>query len=183
MPPGPSLPLGGSAAGPAGPPLPLGGSAVGPAGPLLVVARVVKPHGLRGEVIVELITNRAERLVPGTELSSSSGPLVILRSSRHHHRWIVAFEGVADRDEAERLRGLVLQAEPFEDPEVLWVHELVGSEMVGVDGRRLGRVVEVEANPASDLLVLEEGGLVPLRFVVSQGPGQVVVDPPAGLLD
>ncbi len=149
----------------------------------LDVGLVVKPHGLRGEVVVELSTNRTERLAPGTVLFSDRGPLEVLRSSAHHHRWIVAFAGVADHAGAEALRGAVLSAEALDDPAELWVHELVDAEVVDVAGAVLGTVVAVEANPASDLLVLDGGGLVPLRFVVSSEPGRVVVDPPAGLLD
>lgn len=149
---------------------------------MLDVGRVVKPHGLRGEVIVELFTDRTERLAPGTSLSTEGGPLVVERSSPHLGRWIVQFDGVAGVDGAEALRGVVLSAEPLEDPDALWVHELVGAEVVGVDGTAYGQVQAVEANPASDLLVLDGGGLVPLRFVVSHGDGRVVIDPPAGLL-
>lgn len=144
---------------------------------------MVKPHGLRGEVIVELVTNRTERLAPGTVLDTDGGPLEVLRSGRHQHRWIVAFAGVADREGAEALRGTVLRAEALDDPDALWVHELVGAQVVDVAGSAHGTVVAVEANPASDLLVLDGGALVPLRFVVSSGDGRVVVDPPAGLLD
>ncbi len=143
---------------------------------------MVKPHGLRGEVIVELVTDRIERMAPGSSLYTPGGPLEIVRSSPHGRRWIVAFGGVADREGAESLRGLVLSAPPLEDPDALWVHELVGAEVVGPDEQPYGRVREVEANPASDLLVLDDGGLVPLRFVVSHEPGRVVIDPPAGLL-
>ncbi len=149
---------------------------------MLEVGRVVKPHGLRGEVIVDLVTNRTERVAPGSVLSTPSGVLRVVRSTPHQRRWIVAFDGVTDHDGAEALRGAVLSAEPLDDPESFWVHELVGNEVVGVDGRRHGRVVSVEANPASDLLVLEAGGLVPLRFVVSRGAGRLVIDPPEGLL-
>lgn len=143
---------------------------------------MVKPHGLRGEVIVELVTNREERLAPGSRLATTSGPLEVARSSPHQGRWIVAFAGVADRNEAEALRGVVLGAPPLEEGDALWVHELVGSVVVTPDGRTRGTIVAVEANPASDLLVLDGGGLVPLRFVVSHQPGRVVIDPPAGLL-
>ncbi len=143
----------------------------------------MKPHGLRGEVVVELFTNRTERLAPGTVLDTACGPLEVVRSSAHHHRWIVAFAGVVDHAGAEALRDVVLSAEALHDPDALWVHELVGAEVVDTAGVSHGPVVAVEANPASDLLVLEGGGLVPLRFVVSQEPGRVVVDLPAGLLD
>lgn len=150
---------------------------------MLEVGRVVKPHGIRGEVIVDLVTDRTERLAPGSVLSTAEGPLEVVTSSPHMGRWIVGFSGIADRNGAETLRGRVLLAEPLDDPEALWVHELIGSEVVGPDGRSHGRAVALEANPASDLLVLEGGGLVPLRFVVSKEPGRVVVDVPPGLLD
>lgn len=147
------------------------------------MGRVVKPHGLKGEVVVELFTNRTERLAPGTVLESARGPLEVVRASAHHHRWIVAFAGVVDHARAEALRDVVLSAEALDDPDSLWVHELVGAEVVDVAGVTRGTVTAVEANPASDLLVLDGGALVPLRFVVSAEPGRVVVDPPAGLFD
>ena len=151
-------------------------------GPLLEVGRVVKPHGLRGEVIVDLVTNRRERLAAGAKLATRTGELEVRRSSPHQGRWIVAFEGIDDRSGAESLRGTVLLAEPLEDPDALWVHDLVGAEVSTPDGRSHGKVVAVEANPPSDLLVLAGGELVPLRFVVSHQPGQVVVEVPPGLL-
>jgi len=158
---------------------------------VLEVGQVVKPHGLKGEVIVSMITNRPEeRLAPGFVLSSDRGDLTVRSSSPHLGRWIVAFAGVVDRDGAEALRGTVLMAEPLadgaddDDDGTLWIHQLIGAEVVGVDGRSYGSVEAVEANPASDLLVLPGGKLVPLVFVVS-GPtaGRLVIDPPLGLLD
>jgi 16S rRNA processing protein RimM len=151
--------------------------------PTLEVGRVLRPHGLRGEVVVHLVTDRTERLAAGAMLSSSAGDLEVVRASPHRHRWIVSFAGVRDREGAEALRDVVLRAAPLVDPEALWVHELHGSEVVDVAGRHLGIVTAVEANPASDLLVLEGGGLVPLRFVVEHRVGRVVVDVPDGLLE
>lgn len=150
---------------------------------MLDVARVVKPHGLRGEVIVELLTNRTERVDEGNTLASDRGELTILKSTPHLGRWIITFEGVESREQADELRNTVLRADPIDDPDALWVHELIGSNVVDTVGTELGRIAAVEANPASDLLVLEGGGLVPLTFVVSTEPGMVVVDPPPGLLD
>jgi ribosomal 30S subunit maturation factor RimM len=63
------------------------------------------------------------------------------------------------------------------------VHELIDAEVVDTAGTELGRCVAVEENPASDLIVLEGGGLIPLRFVTAHQPGRVTVDPPAGLLE
>jgi len=99
-------------------------------------------------------------------------------------RWLVAFAGVDSLEAAESLRDVVLRAHPLDDPSALWVHELVGADVVRAgDGRRLGTVAAVVANPASDLLELDDGGLVPLRLVVDHGPGRVVVDVPEGLLE
>jgi len=153
------------------------------AAPLLEVGQIAKPHGLRGDVIVKLVTDRVERLAPGAVLSSERGDLEVVASSPHQGRYIVGFAGINDLEGAENLRGLVLSAPPLDDPDAFWVHELVGSSVVGVDGIEHGSVAAVEANPASDLLVLDNAGLVPLRFVVSRRPGLVVIDPPAGLLD
>ena len=98
-------------------------------------------------------------------------------------RWIVHFEGIDDRDGADRLAGAELRAAPMEDPDALWVHELIGSQVVDAAGTAYGAVVAVVANPASDLLELESGGLIPLTFVVVSGDGRIVVDIPEGLLD
>ncbi len=153
---------------------------------------MVKPHGTSGEVIVDLLSNRAERLAPGSELDGRGAVLRVVAARPHQGRHIVRFEGVGDRDAAEDLRGVVLRAEPVptaaDEEGVLWVHDLVDSVLVTADGRTRGRVVAVEANPASDLLVTEDGRLVPLVFVVERGIGpegerRVVVDPPPGLLD
>lgn len=151
---------------------------------LLEVGRITKPHGLKGEVIVDLFTHRTERLEPGSVLTTVHGDtLEVLQSSPHQGKWIVTFADVADRTSAAALRGVVLHAEPVHDPDALWVHELIGSEAIDTTGKALGTVVSVEASPASDLLVLDSGGLVPSRFVVAQESGRVTVDVPAGLLD
>jgi 16S rRNA processing protein RimM len=155
---------------------------------LLEVGRILKPHGLRGEVVVALVTNRAERVAPGSVLSSDSCGSLVVRHSRAFEstgdgRWIVLFEGVFDREGADGLRDVVLRAAPLDDPDALWAHELIGASVFDASGCRLGCVGAIESNPASDLLVLEGGGLIPLRFVVSQEAGRVTVDIPLGLLD
>jgi len=107
----------------------------------------------------------------------------VLYSTAHQHRWIVAFRGVEDRNRAEELRGTVLRAEPIDgEDDTLWVHELIGARVYDVNGLFYGSVLEVEANPASDLLVLAQG-LVPLTFVVEQSSDRVVIDPPEGLVE
>lgn len=152
---------------------------------LLQVGLIVKPHGLRGDVIVSLTTNRDERVAPGSVLVTEGGhELKVLRSSPHQGRFIVSFEGMAGIDDAEAARGTRLSAPPLDDPDALWIHELIGSEVEDTDGRQLGTVEAIEANPASDLLVLGGGALIPLRFVVASEPGvRITVDVPDGLLD
>jgi 16S rRNA processing protein RimM len=157
---------------------------VAPSGPsLLEVGRISRPHGLRGEVVVALTTDRTERLSPGTALATDKGVLVVQASRPHQERWIVAFEGHGTREQADELRGLVLRAEPLDDPDELWVHDLVGADVVTVDGEEVGRCTGVLANPASDLLELSSGALVPVVFVVDRVPGRVTIDPPDGLFD
>ncbi|MCX7619242.1 MAG: ribosome maturation factor RimM [Acidimicrobiales bacterium] len=151
---------------------------------LLEVGRIDKPHGLRGEVVVRFTTNNLDRVKPGARLESEQGTLVVVAARRHNERWIVRFEGFADRNAAEALRGLVLRAEPGPRGDELWVHELIGSTVVEVDGTVRGTVIAVVDNPASDLLELDSGALVPLTFVTDQTrPGRIVVDVPAGLFD
>jgi 16S rRNA processing protein RimM len=152
---------------------------------LLAVGRIVKPHGLRGELIVSLTTNRDERVAVGSVLHADDGrAFVVVHSSPHRGRHIVTFDGVHGIDAAEALRDTPLFAPPLVDPDALWVHDLIGSAVVDGDGTALGTVVGVEANPASDLLVLGGGGLIPLRFVTGSDPGvTVTVDIPDGLLD
>ena len=134
--------------------------------------------------MVELTTNRLERLDPGSRLYTATARRLTVASSRPHlGRWIVTFEEVTDRAGADQLHGAVLTADPVRDPDALWVHELVGSRVVDSSGRDHGPVVAVQANPASDLLVLEDGGLVPLRFVSGTRPGFIEVDIPDGLLE
>jgi 16S rRNA processing protein RimM len=155
--------------------------------PLLEVGRVVKPHGLRGDVVVELVTNREERVAAGTILHSEDRQLEVLRARPFRAtgagRWIVTFRGVNDLSEAEALRDAVLSAPPLDDPDAFWVHDLIGATVVDSDGAALGTVTAVQANPASDLLVLSSGVLIPLRFVTGRAAATVTVELPPGLLD
>ena len=168
-----------------------------PESPSLVeVGRITRPHGLRGEVAVALTSDREERVAIGSRLETDRGPLEVVAARREHRKgqqrhtsqysqhWVVAFKGHEGREAAEALRGLVLRAEPIEDPDALWVDDLVGTEVVLVgSGDRVGSCVAVVANPASDLLELDTGALVPVVFIVEHGPGRVVIDPPEGLFD
>ena len=150
---------------------------------LLEVGHVGKAHGLRGDVMVHLSTNRPERVDVGTVLHSDRGPLTVERSQPHKKAHLVHFAGINSREAAEAARGLALWAEPIDDPDVVWAHEVIGAVVVDQHQVEHGPVVAMEANPASDLLVLDNGGLVPVRFVVDVEPGErVTVDVPAGLL-
>ncbi len=131
-----------------------------------------------------LVSNRPERLAPGSELHTDSGTLEVSAARPHKQRHLVRFTGVDDRQAAEALRGLVLRAAPIADPDELWVHELIGAQVVEVSGTDRGRVASVVANPAGDLLELLDGTLVPLRFVVDSVPGErIEVEVPDGLFE
>ena len=146
---------------------------------------MAKAHGLRGEVVVSLVSDYPElRLAPGSHLRAGDRELVVEAARPHQGRWLVQFEGVLDRTAAEGLAGRSLTAEPIDDPEALWVHELVGSLVVEAgSGIERGRVVAVVANPAHELLELDSGRLVPIVFVRSCEDGVTLVDAPDGLFD
>jgi 16S rRNA processing protein RimM len=162
-----------------------------------VVARVGRPHGVRGEVSVEVRTDAPdERLFAGAVLvtdPADAGPLTV-ESARHHNgRVLLTFEEVPDRTAAEGLRGVLLLADVSGDGEQdAWhTHELVGLRVVTIDGDDVGRVADVRPMPAQDLLVVElaSGAQRLVPFVTALVPevdvagGRVVVDPPGGLLD
>lgn len=150
--------------------------------PTLEVGRIIKAHGLKGQVLVDLWSDRVERLDAGSELASERGPLVVIAAAAHQDRFIVTFEGVTTREGAERLRGVVLHAERIEDDDVIWIDDLFGATVVDAEGVERGVVTSVEANPASDLLVLDTGHLVPLTFVTSVVANErIEVDVPEGL--
>jgi 16S rRNA processing protein RimM len=150
---------------------------------LLEVGRIGRAHGLRGEVVVSLTTDRLERVAPGAVLVTDAGELEVRASRPHQGRWIVAFAGQDNREDADRLKGLILRAEAVDDPAELWVHDLVGAEVVTVAGETVGRCTGVVANPAADLLELDSGALVPVVFVVDHTPDRVTIDPPDGLFN
>jgi len=151
---------------------------------LLEVGRIGKSHGLRGEVAVTWVTNLvAERTTPGTRLNAAGDWLTVTAARPHQDRWLVRFDGIDDRSAAERLRGRTLSAEPIESEGDVFVHDLVGKTLVDQHGVRHGPVMALVANPASDLLELEDGRLVPLAFYQSHNDDTVSVDAPAGLLD
>jgi 16S rRNA processing protein RimM len=152
---------------------------------LLEVGRITKPHGLKGEVVVRLSTDRAaERTRPGAELQTGAGRSLVVRAARPHQgRWIVSFQGTSRREDAEALRGQVLLATPLEVADVVFAHQVIGRHLVDQHGTDHGPVVALEANPAADLLVLGGDRLVPRTFLFA-GDGDVVqVDVPPGLLD
>lgn len=152
---------------------------------LLEVGKVAKPHGLTGEVVVQWLSDRVERLTPGRSLQAEDAWLLVTSSRPHQGRYLVRFEGFDTREAADTLRGAVLRAEAIaeNDPEVLWVHEVIGAVLQDAAGVVLGTVNAVQANPASDLLVLDNGGLVPSRFVIAREPGVITAEIPEGLLD
>ncbi len=151
---------------------------------MLDVGRIAHAHGLRGEVMVVLTSNRTERVSPGSVLHAGDRALTVASSRPHKNGHIVMFEGVNSREQADALRGCLLRAEPIDDPDELWVHELIGATLVDQHGVERGVVVRVLDNPASDILELDSGPLVPVRFVTELDPNtRVTVDVPEGLFD
>ena len=109
---------------------------------LLEVGRIDRAHGIKGEVIVNLITDRTERLSKGSKLQTPRGDLTVQNSRPHQHRHLVVFEEIKNRESAEEWRGVTLHAEPIEDPDddTLWVHDLVGAEVIDQHGISLSLI-------------------------------------------
>ncbi|WP_258347755.1 ribosome maturation factor RimM [Saccharopolyspora gregorii] len=171
-------------------------------GPELAVGRVVKTHGVRGEVVVDVRTDSPElRFAPGAVLGvqrrGKPGPdtLTVTAARPHAGRLLVRFESVDAMDEAERLRGFTLtvrtdELAPTDDPDEFHDHQLEGLRVVLPTGDEVGVVREVLHTPGGELLSVRTADdverLVP--FVAAIVPevdlaaGRVLVDPPEGLL-
>jgi 16S rRNA processing protein RimM len=169
----------------------------------LVVARLGRAHGIRGQVTVEVRTDVPERrFVPGAvlHLTPPAGvtgfPPVLTVATAHQHSGtlLLSFDGIDDRELAEALRGCLLEADVEDDPaepDAWYDHELVGLAAVSPDGAALGEVVAVEHPGAQDLLVVRTVAgrrrLVP--FVSAIVPtvdvpaGRLVIAAPPGLLE
>jgi 16S rRNA processing protein RimM len=164
----------------------------------LVVGRIGRPHGVRGEVTVEVRTDDPElRFAVGTSIATDPagrGPLVIAGRRWHKGFLLLTFEGVADRDVAEELRGTMLvidsaEVVPSDDPDEFHDHQLIGLTVETAAGDPVGEVTDV-LHHGQDLLVVRRAGadeaLIP--FVKALVPeidlegGRLVVDPPEGLL-
>jgi 16S rRNA processing protein RimM len=138
---------------------------------------------VRGQVSVELGSDRLERVAPGARWWARDGWLTVEKASPHQDRWLVTLLEVSDRLAAQRFTNTPIYAEPIDDPDALWVHELIGSCVVDIAGTQRGRCVSVVANPAHDLLELDDGALVPVTFIVRHEDDLITIDPPDGLFD
>lgn len=166
----------------------------------LVVGRIGPPHGVRGEVAVEVRTDDpGTRFAVGTVLSTepaASGPLSVDSSRWHKGRLLVRFAQARDRNAAERLRGILLvvdsaQLPPSEARDEFHDHELLDLAVVTSAGGELGTATEVLHLPGQDVLVVRTlaGTEMLLPFVsaiigeVDRAGGRIVADPPPGLMD
>jgi 16S rRNA processing protein RimM len=159
----------------------------------LLAGEIGKPHGISGEVYVVPISDDPRRFQAGSTLLWEDRSLVVEATRPHGNRFLVKFEGIETRDQAETLRGPLYvpieEARNLEEGE-FWQHDLVGCEVVSSDGHPAGTVTQVVTGAAHDLLVVATSGgdrMIPLvkDIVVSVDPEarKIVVDPPAGLLD
>lgn len=162
----------------------------------LKIGRVVKPHGIRGEVVVELSTDAPEeRFAVGAVIRGKQGAtereLTVRAARAHQGRLLVAFEEVPDRTAAEGLRGMTFFAAPREDDDGgFYDHQLVGLRVVR-DGAEIGEVCAVHPGPAHNLLelTLGDGNTALVPFVqaivptVDMAGGTITITPPEGLLD
>jgi 16S rRNA processing protein RimM len=150
---------------------------------LLHVGRIGRAHGVKGELYVSLFSGHPLRVAAGARWMVRNEWLEVDRCKPQGDRWLVSFRQVTDRDAAEMLVNREVYAEPIDDPNVVWVHELIGAEVFDKDGTGCGKCSAVIDNPAHPIMELESGALVPTVFIVSREPGRVVIDAPEGLFD
>lgn len=129
--------------------------------PTVVVGKVTRAHGVRGEVSVLVLSEVPDRFADGATVWLEDGRRLIVESSRADRgRLLVRFRGVGDRGTAESLRGSFLAVPESALPELpegsWWPHQLEGSEVLTEEGRPLGTLVEVVLNPANDLWVTRD---------------------------
>ena len=170
----------------------------------VVVGRIGKPHGIRGEVTVDVRTDEPERrFAPGTTLRAQAPAgadrrpptLTVSRARWHQSSLLVAFEELPDRNAAEAVRGTVLHAtispdETPEDPDEYYDHQLVGLDAHDEDGTLLGVVAGLVHGGAQDLLRITtpDGREALVPFVKALVPevdlagGRVVVADRPGLV-
>ncbi|MDQ3431748.1 MAG: ribosome maturation factor RimM [Actinomycetota bacterium] len=165
----------------------------------VVVGRVGRPHGVRGEVSVEVRTDDPHaRFADGTVLDTEPaqrGPLTVSGSRWHSGRLLLSFDRVADRDEAAGLRGALLVVDatdpaPPEGSDEFHDHQLLGLRAVTVGGADVGVIADV-LHLGQDVLSVRrpDGGEVLVPFVRAIVPtldlagGVVTLDPPPGLLE
>jgi 16S rRNA processing protein RimM len=169
----------------------------------LVVGRILRPHGLRGEILVEVRTDDpGERFAAGSVLATDppeAGPLTVTASRLHSGRLLVSFADIGDRTDAETLRGIWLtiaaaDVPPPQDPDEFNDHQLAGLTVVTVSGELVGTVTDVMHTGQDLLAVTPPPGtsrqtevLVPfvaaIAVEVDLADGRLVIDPPPGLLD
>ena len=161
---------------------------------MLLAGEAGKPHGLAGDVYVVPISDDPRRFEPGSTLLRADGSaLVIEHVKRHTNRFLVKFEGIESRDDAEKVRGpLYVSADDVRNLEEdeFWPHDLEGCAVVDATGTPVGEVRRVIPGAAQDLLEIETSRgdrLVPLvkEIVTSVDVAArvVTIDPPEGLLD
>lgn len=165
----------------------------------LIVGRVGKPHGVHGDVLVDIMTDFPERLSDGVEfgLGDDGGPAEthrVFRIRYHKRRWLLSVAGLRERSAVEAWRGryIYLPEQSLDElPDgYYYEHHLVGLAVVSTLGVPLGTVTGVDPEGVQSLLVVRRDRreyLVPyvpeiVREVDLEG-GRIVVDPPSGLLD
>lgn len=166
---------------------------------LLVVGFVRRPHGLKGEVSVHVLTDFPERFSPGGSLTWRRGEerreLRLAAVRPHGSRLLVTFDSVENVEAAKSLQGgelCVAEADAFPAPEgFFYSHQIRGWACEDASGRRLGIATGVELTPAGPLLSVEvrpgKEALVPfvhpIVLSVDREAGRIILDPPEGLLE
>jgi 16S rRNA processing protein RimM len=160
-----------------------------PSQPLLAIGRVARAHGVRGRVLVAPYDEESVALGHLKRVEIGGREFEIARAERANLGWLVALRGLADRDEADKLRGQEVKAHRDELPPLgageIYAIDLIGYTVVDEQGVARGVVEDLEEAGPQDLLKLEGGALVPLSLVkeVVTETRRIVIEAPEGLFD
>jgi len=150
----------------------------------LEIGFVIKSHGLRGEVLVKLTTNLIEqRSSPGEVYLINNKEFVLESSKLHSGKWLFKFVGIKTREQAQALAKSALMALPIEVVGKVMTNQLIGKTLKDQTGQARGEITAILENPASDLLELDDGRLVPMQFFVKVVDDEVLVEVPDGIFE
>lgn len=166
----------------------------------LIVGKITKPHGIKGELVIFPLSDSKQRFLKGKRLSLDTGKSLTLENIRHYkNSLVIKFKDISSRQEAEKLRNKYLEI-PLSEAETLpegsyWHHEIIGLDVFTKDGENLGRIEEILTTGAHDVYVVKSRSgpkgkkeiLIPaVKEIIKEvklGEKRIIINPIPGLIE